>query len=147
MEIRITSEDDAVSVPDDQLLRLAETALRIEGAPEMAELSLALVSRERMAALNQKYLGREGPTDVLAFPLDEETSSDGVMLLGDVVVCLPVIRERREIYDVEEGDEVGYAMVHGILHLLGYRHDSDEANAEMDSRVRAILLAGKEKVN
>ncbi len=143
MDIRITSEDDVAATPQESLLRLAEKALRLEHAPERAELSLALVGAERMAALNRDYLEREGPTDVLAFPLDEEREGEGEILLGDVVICPEVVFARREMYDVDEGDEVGYAMVHGILHLLGYDHASDAANEAMDERVRTILAAEK----
>ncbi len=138
MEISITDLSCGSPLEMERLRGLAEKALRVEQAAEDTELSLALVSPERMAELNQVYLGREGPTDVMAFPMDEGRDEGG-LLLGDVVVCPREVQERREIYGVPDGEEVGYALVHGILHLLGYRHDTEVGNGEMDDRVRDIL--------
>lgn len=139
MEIRITDEDSGSSLELDRLSGLAQTALQEERTPEEAELSLAIVGPERMAELNQAYLGREGPTDVMAFPMDEEAGQEGGMLLGDVVICPQEVQDRLEIYGVAAGEELAYVLVHGILHLLGYRHASEKGNREMDDRVRQIL--------
>ncbi len=142
MEIRVTDEVSGSTIQRKELVSLAETALRLEGASENAELSLAFLEKERMAELNRVYLGRSGPTDVLAFPMNEEADS-GELLLGDVVVCPEEVAERREFYEVADGDETGYVMVHGILHLLGYEHDDEAGNREMDKRVLRILAEYK----
>jgi probable rRNA maturation factor len=88
-------------------------ALKAAGVAE-GHLSLELVGPERMRALNRAHRGRDEPTDVLAFPLDETASAPGPRELGDVVVC-PQLSE-----DVIE------AAVHGTLHLCGHNHEADE---------------------
>lgn len=114
-------------VDEPALARLASETLRGEGHTDV-ELSVSLVSREEIADLHDRYLGEPGPTDVLSFPQDEE-AGEGMRLLGDVVVCPEVAAE-------QEGPEsdVGLLLVHGILHLLGYDHQTDEDRAAMWAR-------------
>lgn len=98
---------------------------------------MAIVDGEEMAGLNEKYLGREGATDVLSFSLGEEDG--GAYLLGDVVVCPQEAARRTELYGVGRGEEVLLALVHGILHLTGHDDEDEEGNREMDARQRALL--------
>ncbi len=115
-------------VDQDGLTELALRTLGAEGV-ESFELSLSFVGLEEMADLHARYMDEAGPTDVLSFPLDEETG-DGVRLLGDVVIC-PGYAARNNP-DVES--EVRLLLVHGILHLLGYDHEEDAERAEMWAR-------------
>jgi probable rRNA maturation factor len=112
-------------------------ALRAEGVRRDALLSLSAVNKERIEELNRKYLGEEIPTDVIAFPMQEECEEG--YLLGDVVICPEVILEERNQYKVEEGRELEFVAVHGVLHLLGYEDDQAEGSARMDRRQRRIL--------
>lgn len=122
-----------------RLRRSCLKALRREGAPRRTVVSVTAVGEEEMEELNRRYLGREGPTDVLAFPMGEE-SEEGY-LLGDVVVCPPYVAAHREDYGMEPGRELELVTVHGILHLLGY-DDSDELGEEAMRR-RAMEIVGK----
>ncbi len=90
-----------------------------------------------MAELNEKYLRREGPTDVLSFYLGDQ--AEEAFVLGDVVVCPAEAGKRGGSYGVEAGEEVPLALVHGILHLMGYDDRDEEGNQEMDARQRALL--------
>lgn len=121
--------DDRQSIPQDEpaLIAVARDVLVQEGRPRV-ELSVSLVEREEMAALHERYLGEPGPTDVLSFPQDEE-AGDGMELLGDVVICPAVAAEQ-----VGGESEIRLLLVHGILHLLGYDHETDEDRAEMWKR-------------
>jgi probable rRNA maturation factor len=107
-----------------------------------AELCIKLVDEETIAELNQQWMEKSGPTDVLAFPMDElrpglvnEEPEEGI--LGDLMVCPSVARRQAEEarakgqagYTVE--DELDLLTVHGILHLLGYDHAEPEEKAEM----------------
>jgi probable rRNA maturation factor len=119
--------DDRQDRPVDPggLFDLATSVLRGEGLQE-AELSISLVGRDEIEELHERYLDEPGPTDVLAFPLDERV--DGVKLLGDVVICPAVAEENVRsspgpAHAVD--DELRLLLVHGILHLLG--HDHEEA--------------------
>ena len=76
-------------------------------------LAIALVDGERMRELNRSHRAHDGPTDVLSFPVDEAGAAVGPRELGDVVICPEHTRDLRE------------AVVHGVLHLCGYDHESD----------------------
>jgi probable rRNA maturation factor len=116
-----------------------------------AELCITAVDEDTIAELNSKWMEKEGPTDVLAFPMDElrpgkvnEEPEEGV--LGDLVLC-PSVAVRQAAEAVEKGqtgytvtDELDLLTVHGILHLLGYDHAEPEEHAEMFT-LQARLLA------
>lgn len=124
----LLSDRQDVSVDTGALERLAADTLRGEGRVDV-ELSVSLVGREEIADLHGRYLGEPGPTDVLSFPQDDEEGEDGVRLLGDVVICPAVAAEQ------SGGEsEVGLLLVHGILHLLGYDHETEADRAEMWER-------------
>lgn len=120
--------DDRQDVPVDRdgLAALAETCLRGEGAAA-SELSISFVSEEEMRELHERYLGEPGPTDVLAFPLDE-VDEEGVRVLGDVVIC-PAVAARNNPEDLAA--EMRLLLVHGILHLLGHDHEEEGERAVM----------------
>ena len=82
-----------------------------------AEISLVLVDDASIAELHARYLGREGPTDVLAFSLGEPGE-----VLGDVYVCLPVAEGQALEAGVPLDEELVRLAVHGTLHVLGYDH-------------------------
>jgi len=99
-------------------------ALRASGLDD-GHLSVEIAGPERMTELNRRYRGVEGATDVLAFPIDGRSPSAGPRELGDVVVC-PAFAG-----DLEE------AVVHGVLHLAGYDHETDRG--EMLALQRRVL--------
>ncbi len=116
---------DRQSLPADHqaLITLAERTLDAEGIGT-GELSVSLVTAGEMEELHQRYLGESGPTDVLAFPMDE----DG--LLGDVVICPEVAASQ----NADMAEELRLLVVHGTLHLLGYDHEEDEDRRKMWER-------------
>jgi probable rRNA maturation factor len=131
-----------------QLSRFVMDRMRVH---PQAELCIKLVDEETIATLNEQWMDKQGPTDVLAFPMDElrpglvnEEPEEGI--LGDLVLCHAVAarqaRTARESgqagYRVE--DEVDLLTVHGILHLLGYDHAEPEEHREMFG-LQARLLA------
>ncbi len=124
--------------------RLAGFVLEREDAPGAVELSIAVVEIVEMIELNSRFRSKEGPTDVLAFPCDDPCAvvePGESVTLGDVVIA-PEIAVRQALeygHTVEE--ELNLLLVHGVLHLLGYDHDSDEEAAAMQARERALLEA------
>lgn len=121
--------------------RLGEFVLDAEDVPEAAELSVAVVGDEEMANLNERYRGKEGPTDVLSFPCDDPcpVPGDEPVTLGDVIVAPEVAaRQAAELGSTVEA-ELDLLLVHGILHLLGYGHESDEEAEAMQARERELL--------
>ena len=124
-------ELDVKSVSD--LCRFVLDRLRIHPA---AELAVMLVDTDAMEQLHLQWMDEPGPTDVLAFPMDElrptpddEEPSPG--LLGDVVVCPEVARDQARQAGHSLDDEIRLLTTHGILHLLGYDHAEPDEEKEM----------------
>ena len=101
-----------------------------------AELCIKAVDEDTISELNQQWMEKEGPTDVLAFPMDElrpglvnEEPEEGV--LGDLVLCPEVAAHQAETAGHSRDAEIELLTVHGILHLLGYDHAEPEEHKEM----------------
>ena len=126
----LISNRQSFPVDEDGLTTLARDTLLAEGRADQVELSVSFVDETEMADLHFRYLNEEGPTDVLAFPLDE-VDDRGVRLLGDVIVA-PSVAARNNPDD--PGGEIRLLLVHGILHVLGYDHEEDADRAAMWER-------------
>lgn len=105
------------------------------------ELSVLFTDDRRIADLNNRYLGRKGPTNVLAFPMQEvPTSEFKSPMLGDVVISVgAALRESEEF-----GEDLDYTidrlLIHGLLHLLGYDHDKSDSEAErMENEEKRLI--------
>ncbi|HUD18742.1 MAG TPA: rRNA maturation RNase YbeY [Acidimicrobiales bacterium] len=136
---------------------LAQRVLAARGVKGETEVSLLFVDEEAMAALNQQFLGKSGPTDVLSFPIEDEPGPTGrspdlggsgpgvspdegtLTLLGDVVICPAVAAANAVEHEVSLEDEVALLVVHGLLHLLGLDHE-EEAEAERMEALEQELL-------
>ncbi|GAA3450725.1 rRNA maturation RNase YbeY [Dactylosporangium matsuzakiense] len=137
MSIEIANES-GVDVNSDTVLAVARHALDEMGVNPLAELSILCVDVEYMTELNHRWMDGEGPTDVLAFPMDEGSVDHGPgegggepSLLGDIVLCPEVAAKQAATAGHATIDELALLTVHGILHLLGYDHAEPEEEAEM----------------
>ena len=126
---------------------LAAAVLRDEGVAH-GEMGLRFVDPATMAELNLSHMGSPGPTDVLAFPIDGRSGRvhlpEQVPLLGDVVVCPAYAAAQAPDHAADGhhgslGDELALLVVHGVLHVLGYDHQSDTDAAAMQARERQLL--------
>jgi probable rRNA maturation factor len=125
-----TDSLDLSDVPAD-LTPAVEAALDAAGVGT-GHLSVELVSESRIRELNRDHRGRDEPTDVLSFPIDEDGAALGPRELGDVVIC------RLHAADVVE------ATVHGVLHLCGHDHETDGGEMlALQERVMGDLAAGR----
>ena len=99
---------------------------------EPVQLSVVFVDDSDIALLNQQYLNRSGPTNVISFPMREgEFAHLHPELLGDVVISVETAaREARELSQSVE-ERIDFLLVHGILHLLGYDHEKSERDMEL----------------
>ncbi len=106
-----------------------------------AELSLLIVDDTRIAEINQKHLGRTGPTNVIAFPMGNQDFPEiQPELLGDVVISMQTAH--REASEAEYSMEERFTelMIHGILHLLGYDHETNQEDArQMAEKSRDLM--------
>ena len=122
--------------PSAKLVKWAEAAL--DGRSEDARMTVRVVDETEGARLNERYRGRTGATNVLAFAFDApEVPSLGI--LGDVVVCAPVAAREALEHSKRLDAHWAHLVVHGTLHLLGYDHDEPGSAQEMETLERAIL--------
>ena len=110
------------------------------GSPD-GELSILLLDDPQIAVLNKNYLQREGPTNVIAFPMREGAFTEiNPDLLGDVVISLETAEKEGLEAGVSMMDRLDELMIHGILHLFGYDHEtSDTEAARMEAKSRELL--------
>ena len=127
-----------------ELALLSRFVMDVMRVHPQAELCIKAVDEDTISELNQQWMEKEGPTDVLAFPMDElrpgmvnEEPEEGV--LGDLVLCASVAGRQAVEAQHSTSDELQLLTVHGILHLLGYDHAEPEEYAEMFG-LQATLL-------
>lgn len=117
---------------NDQIAALAAAALARLGL-DRGELGVALVLSREMESLNREHMGKSGPTDVLSFPLDMDTA-DSVgevpLLLGDIIICPEVAAAQAESRGGTVDAEISLLLIHGILHIAGYDHETDAGEME-----------------
>lgn len=157
------NEQHDVEVDVARWLRLARLVLEEERVLGEVELSVLFVDEPTIAELNARYLGGDGPTDVLAFPIDDDVppgrqpdqggrgpgapageADEPPTLLGDVVVCPTVARRQATERGVALDDEVALLVVHGVLHLLDYDHAETDERLVMERRQQELLARFRE---
>ena len=146
MAVFVANESDW-RVDEDALVALARHVLDQMGVDPLAELSVLLVDSGAMERLHVRWMGEPGPTDVMAFPMDElhdprgnEESEPAPALLGDVVICPEVADAQATTAGHSLDDELHVLCAHGVLHLLGYDHAEPEEEQEMFAQ-QAKLIA------
>src|SRR5262245_44085129 len=159
LEVFVADEQTAVALDSARWARLAEEVLQAEGVRGHAELSLLFVNETDIAALNEEFLGHQGPTDVLAFPIDGELvevddgsspqrrgpdrpppdPGDLPLLLGDVVICPSIAVAQAATHAGTVDDELALLVVHGVLHVLGHDHAQPDETAQMRAREVDLL--------
>jgi probable rRNA maturation factor len=156
MEINVLIEEGVeVEIGADWLQGVMEKTLLAENVPGTAEISLVITGEEQIQALNRDYRGKDQPTDVLSFAMQETKEGeeseafvdppDGLLHLGEVIISYP-----RAVLQAAEGgrslkNELAALIIHGVLHILGYDHEKLEMEPAMIAREKAILglMAGE----
>lgn len=110
----------------------------LKGRLEQAEMTIRIVAEEESAELNQRYRGKVGPTNVLSFPFQPPPQVE-TDLLGDLVICAPVIAQQAREQGKTELAHWAHMVVHGTLHLLGYEHQDVDEAAEMEAIEIGVL--------
>lgn len=158
MSLRLewSNEQDKVKIPDsfmDKLELLLQLAGEAEGYTE-GEVALTLVDDEEIHRLNKEYRGIDRPTDVLSFAMMEEGEGEIAItfevesedeqdpiggMLGDIIISAPRAQLQSEEYGHSLERELGFLFVHGFLHLIGYDHQDEAAEAVMTAKQEAVL--------
>ncbi len=141
--VDVFAEDVRVPLSRDRVRGIATLALSAEKARE-ALVSIAFVSRARIARLNREHLGHAGATDVISFAL----SAPGPAVLGDVYIAPEVARENARAAGVPVREEIARLVVHGVLHVLGHDHPEAEGRegSPMWRRQESLLRRARERV-
>jgi probable rRNA maturation factor len=130
------------------LRSIAEQVIMALGMGDNVELGLVIATEGRVRQLNRDYLGRDEPTDVLAFAAREEAGGDsppfvlppdGVLHLGEVIISYPQAVIQAAEYQHSVKREILILIVHGVLHLLGYKDETPEQEFAMRAREARIL--------
>jgi probable rRNA maturation factor len=142
------ANESGVDVDVFELERLARHVLDEMGVHPLVELSIRLVDVPAMTALHEHFMNEPGPTDVLAFPMDElhdqrdDADDEGdapPTLLGDVVLCPEIAKTQAAGAGHATDDELHLLCTHGVLHLLGYDHAEVAEEREMFSTQAQLL--------
>jgi probable rRNA maturation factor len=120
--------------------RIREAALAALASERVSDamLSITFVGRARMSALNKRYLGHHGPTDVISFGFGRRGKRHPV--IGDIYICVEVARANAKRQGVSPGEELLRLVVHGTLHVLGHEHP------ESDERVKTGMWRTQERI-
>ncbi|TCP32348.1 putative rRNA maturation factor [Scopulibacillus darangshiensis] len=149
LTIDLYDETEELSKSDVQLvldvLEHARQVMKMEGE---CELSLSFVDNERIQEINAQYRDKDQPTDVISFALEEMgddeidiIDEDGPRVLGDIIVSVQKASEQAESYGHSFQRELGFLVVHGLLHLLGYDHMTEADEKEMFGLQEDILTS------
>lgn len=135
MSVEVLNESDQ-QLDEARLQRLSRFVMEQLRVHPQAELCVTAVDEATIAQLNARWMGKEGPTDVLSFPMDElrpglVTAEPEEGVLGDLVLCPAVAARQASEAGHSTRDEVELLTVHGMLHLLGYDHGEPEEHREM----------------
>jgi probable rRNA maturation factor len=138
LDLQVATLAQAADLPSEAQFRAwCEIALRQRTAD--SELTIRLVDEAEGLELNHTYRQRDYATNVLSFPADVPDEMMDIPLLGDLVICVPVVE--REALEQEKTPEAHWAhlVIHGCLHLLGYDHIDDAEAEEMEALERTLL--------
>jgi rRNA maturation RNase YbeY len=140
MAVLIDNRQSRHPIPVKKIHREAKVILSALGSPD-DELSIVYVDDDRIAELNRAYLDREGPTNVISFPMQEgEFSHLCPHLLGDVVISVDTALREAQSARIPKDRRLTELLVHGVLHLYGYDHEEEGADAAaMEEKARELL--------
>ena len=136
--------------------KVIDAACEAEHCPYEIQVSLTFTDNTGIHAINRLHRGIDRPTDVLSFPMQSyESPADfsrveediaenfdpdsGELLLGDIVVSVQKVKEQALSYGHSEKRELAFLILHSMLHLFGYDHETEEERGDMEARQRAIL--------
>lgn len=129
----------------EQLLRIVlEKTAQIYDVSAQTEVSILLIDDEYIHELNRQYRGKDRPTDVLSFALNEGEEPDIIdgpeeNLLGDIIISIETAARQAQEYGHSLEREMAFLALHGMLHLLGYDHETEEERIEMRKEEEYVL--------
>lgn len=148
LEIDFIDELDGSGKSAEQLIqKLLSFAADSEGLEKGTELSVTFLDDNGIQQINREYRGKDQPTDVISFALEEEGDGEGTIIgaddmprhLGDLLISIETAQRQAEEYGHSVERELGFLALHGFLHLLGYDHMTENDEKKMFGRQEEIL--------
>lgn len=142
MEVYIDNRQDKVEIEDDILEvieKVVKEVLIFEDESLECEVSVSFVDNEEIKGLNRDYRGVDKETDVLSFPMDDEFSVEGPLLLGDIIISLEKALEQSKDFGHSLYREISYLTAHSMFHLLGYDHMNEEEKNIMREKEKEVM--------
>jgi probable rRNA maturation factor len=153
METMIINQQNKINYNKDLqqiILNVVNSAGKVVKLPKNSEISILLVDNSYIKELNFIYRNQNTPTDVLSFAMNELAedepdyeSLDEVNILGDIVISMEKVVEQSEEYGHSISRELGYLVAHGMLHLIGYDHETEEEARGMRNLEEKIMQSVK----
>lgn len=154
--MKVEIVDKAISKNFEKLInKLVKTSLKYANFKiKKSKVSISFVSKEEIRNLNKKFRKKDSPTDVLSFPFlnlkpgarvtkkqfkDDIDPSTNLLMIGDIVICDDIAHAQAEEYNHSYEREICYLIVHGMFHLLGFDHETDEDKIVMRTYEEATL--------
>jgi probable rRNA maturation factor len=150
--LEIDMMDETTEISEEQWMdieQLLQFAAKMEEITPGAELSVTFVNNEKIKEINRDYRNKNQATDVISFAMEEMGEGemeiiyeeDAPRMLGDIIISVPKAIEQAEEYGHSLKRELGFLALHGLLHLLGYDHESEAEEKEMFDKQKEILDA------
>ena len=141
--VLVREENKKLPVSTAKLEAVSRYAFEVTGKEE-GEISLVVCDDPFMTVLNERYTGNNGPTDVLAFPMreGERLPQQGIQV-GDIVISIDTAERQSKELGTDLKQEFIVLFVHGLLHLLGYDHGTEDGKREMDEITNRIVTGVK----
>lgn len=151
MDIHVRNKCKSNIITTHRLKKITNNVLKLvldEKGRTNAEVSVVFVDDGEMRTLNNRYRGINKSTDVLAFPINEgRFAAISPDLLGDIVISVPKAREQAEAHEHSLERELTILLIHGLLHLLGYDHETDKEEAIMKEQEMEFLMLVEEELS
>ena len=147
MPILIKNQQDKVKIDLQRTRRALQKILELLEI-EDKEASILFSDDEGIRKINRDYLGRDRPTNVISFSMSEGEFGDvNPSILGDIIISAETARRDADNHNIPFEDEIDFLLIHGMLHLLGYDHETTESDAEtMKEKEREIFFSLKKYI-
>ena len=137
----INKTENDITAYEPLIEAVCEEVLKIEGFDAFSEVSIIFVSKDEVQAINREYRHIDQVTDVISFALlEDEDVPQHITTLGDIFICFEKAVEQAKDYNHSLERELGFLVCHGMLHLLGYDHNTTEEEQIMFTKQEEVLI-------
>ncbi len=142
MKVYIDNRQDTQEIDEktiDLLKDVIEKCLVVEGRDLNYEISLSFVTNEEIKNLNKEYRNVDAVTDVLSFPMEEDSNGFYIPMLGDIVISTDRAFQQSKEYGHSFSREISYLTAHSMFHLMGYDHETEEEKKTMRAKEKEVM--------